>query len=227
MPPNQRIVRSPADEKERRAWGETYAKTPYNQLPWYSSRPSPWLVRAVRNRWIRPPGPIVDIGCGAGTNVLWLSSKGFRATGVDLAGGAIDAARRRATRRGSSAVFREGSALSMPFRRSAFGAAMDNGCFHTLPWVQRAQYAAEVARVVRPGGAFLLTWIGREETRDFGPPHRPSLQEVAEAVESSFTFSQVEFFPPNSPDAWGASGHRLSRYTARLIRRRSAQPPAR
>jgi ubiquinone/menaquinone biosynthesis C-methylase UbiE len=211
-------------EQQRRIWGRTYAETPYKELPWYSARPSPWLVEAVESRSIRPPGPILDIGCGAGTNVLWLSARGFRASGLDLAPGAIVAAERRKRRSRSTARFLEGSALAMPFRTSEFRAAMDNGCFHTLPLPQRPQYAAEVARVVRPGGAFLLTWIAREETRKFGPPHRPSLQEVAALLEPSFTFAQTEFYESHSPRS---RGYFMARYSARLIRRESAQPPPR
>src|SRR5271170_4015172 len=219
--PRRGIV--PLEEKQRRSWAQTYAETPYNQLPWFSPDPSPSLVRAVDRKWIQPPGPILDIGCGAGTNVLWLSGRGFRATGLDLAPGAIAAAKRRGHRRRSSAAFQEGSVLAMPFRKFAFRAALDNGCFHTLPLAQRGRYAAEVARVVQPGGAFLLTWIGREETRKFGPSHSPSLQEVAAVMEPSFVFVQTEFSDAHSRRGWGAKGHFLARYSALLVRRRSVQ----
>jgi SAM-dependent methyltransferase len=215
---------------EERSWAKTYAETPYTDLPWFSPRPSAWLVRAVKDRWIQPPGPILDIGCGAGTNVLWLADQGFRATGLDLAPGAIEAANRRARRRRSTATFQQGSAGAMPFGRGTYAAAMDNGCFHAIPLPHRPRYAAEVARVVKPGGAFLLTWIGREETRERGPPHRPSLQEVAAVFESSFTFVRTEFFGADTPGAWvtrGPRGGALARYSGLLVRRRAAQPPPR
>ncbi|MGA8542245.1 MAG: class I SAM-dependent methyltransferase [Thermoplasmata archaeon] len=204
-----------------------YEKTPYTQLPWYSTRASPWLARAVKSRWIRPPGPILDIGCGAGSNSLWLSSEGFSVTGLDLAPVAIAAAERRGRRRKSSARFRVGSALSMPFPSSRFAGALDSGCFHTIPLPDRVRYAAEVARVIRPGGTLLLIWIAREETREYGPPHRPSLEEVTAVLEPHFIFARTEFADAHSPGAWSARGHFLARYAAQLVRRRSAQPPAR
>jgi SAM-dependent methyltransferase len=215
---------------EEQTWAETYAKTRYTKLPWYSPRPSEWLVKAVRQRWIRPPIRIVDIGCGAGTNALWLAQEGFRATEIDLAPGAIEAARARAHRRGATAAFEQASALSMPFRNSAFEAALDNGCFHTIPIPKRGRYAREVARVVRPGGSYLLTWIAREETREMGPPHRPSLREVTTVFESRFNFVRTEFFGRESPGAWktqGPKGPSLARYSALLTRRRTPQPPPR
>jgi SAM-dependent methyltransferase len=169
----------------------------------------------------------VDIGCGAGTNVLWLASRRFRATGVDIAPGAIAAAELRGQRRKSSAKFLVGNALAMPLKSSSFGAALDNGCFHTLPLSEREHYAAEIARILRPKGVFLISWIAREETRQFGPSHRPSLQELAEAFESMFIFLHTEFFSGTSQGAWVACGRPLARYSAALIRRTAPQPPVR
>jgi SAM-dependent methyltransferase len=208
-------------------WAQLYATTPYDRLPWYSPKPSPWLVEGVSERWIRPPGPLLDIGCGAGTNALWLSHHGFRVTGLDLAPAAIAVAQRRAARTKSSAVFEQGSILSAPYRDAAFGSAIDSGCFHSLPIASRARYASEVARLLRPAGSLLITWIAREETGQYGPPHRPSLEEVTSALEPSFLFERTEFAGKGSPRGWKAMGHGLSRYTALLTRRRVPQPPVR
>jgi SAM-dependent methyltransferase len=208
-------------------YAKVYENIPYTQQPWYSPRPSPWLVGAVSQRWVRPPGPILDIGCGAGTNALWLSRHGFRVTGVDLAPGAVAVARRRASKTRSSAAFAEGSILALPYSTAAFGCAIDNGCFHCLPIADRAGYAKEVARVIRPAGTLLLTWVGREETGEYGPPHRPSLEEVTSPLEPYFIFERTEFADKRSSRSWNARGHPLSRYTALLTRRRSSQPPPR
>jgi SAM-dependent methyltransferase len=113
----------------------------------------------------------------------------------------------------------------MPFQRGAFGSVVDNGCFHSLPVRERPEYATEVARVLHPGGTLLLTWIGREETGAYGPPHRPSLNEVAAALEPDFIFRLTEFADSRSRGAWDARGHPLARYSALLERRRGPQPP--
>ena len=208
-------------------WARLYATVAYRRLPWYSPRPPAWLVRAVTERWLRPPGPVLDVGCGAGSSALWLSRRGFRVTGIDLAPVAVEVARRRARTAGSSAVFVQGNILATPFRDRSFGSAVDSGCFHSLPVTDRALYAREVARLVRPSGRVLVTWIAREETGEYGPPHRPSLEEVTSALEPYFVFERTEFAERRSARAWSARGRRLSRYTASLTRRRSAQPPAR
>jgi len=220
-------ARVPARPSLEVDWPQLYATVPYTRLPWYSPQPARWLVEAVSQAWVRPPGPILDIGCGAGSNALWLSHHGFRVTGLDLAPVAIAVARRRASRAKSSALFAQGSILSVPYRDATFGSALDSGCFHSLPIADRTRYAKEVARLVRPAGSLLVTWIAREETGEYGPPHRPSLEEVVSVLEPHFVFERTEFADKRSTRAWTAMGHRLSRYTALLTRRRSAQPPVR
>ncbi|MCI4349714.1 MAG: class I SAM-dependent methyltransferase, partial [Thermoplasmata archaeon] len=95
---------------------------------------------------------VLDIGCGAGTNALFLARSGFRTSGIDLAPGAIRAGQKRAGDAGLDVDFRVGDALRLPFPRARFGGLIDIGCFHTLPVRLRKQYADEAARVLRPGG---------------------------------------------------------------------------
>jgi SAM-dependent methyltransferase len=46
--------------------------------------------------------------------------------------------------------------LALPFSAASFQFALDRGCLHYLPPGQWADYAAEVRRVLRPGGRLLL-----------------------------------------------------------------------
>ncbi len=202
-------------EAHREQWGRTYERTPYRDLPWFSPRPYGWLRRAVAERWFRPGTRVLDIGCGAGTNSLFLARAGFRVSGVDLAPRAIEAARRRARSLGLQVDFRAEDALRLPYRDRSFGAMVDVGCFHTLPIPLRGAYSRELGRVLRPRGSYLLSWIGREATQEFGPPHRPSVEEAAATFEEQFVFRKTEYEA------------RFAVYHALLERRSSPQPPRR
>jgi SAM-dependent methyltransferase len=211
----------------RSEWNRAYEKRGYENLPWFSATPTPWVVRAVREGWLPRGEKVLDIGCGAGTNLLWFAKSGFPTYGVDLAPSALAAARSRAAEAGVTLTLREGDATDLPFAGRQFGAALDAGCFHTLPRRLRPAYARELARVVRPGGTVLLIWVGREETRE-GPPHRPSLSEVTQLFEKDFIFRATEFHPSDTPGGWAVPhGGRLAIYTSRLERRRRPQPPPR
>ncbi len=194
-------------------------------MPWYSPRPSPWLVAAVRRRWIPSGSRVLDVGCGSGSNVLWLAKRGYRASGVDIAPTVVAIARERVRQAGVAAELRVANATALPFASGAFGAVIDSGCFHSLPRRSRDRYAQEVYRVLRPHSPFLLTWIPREVRTRTGPPHRPSLAEVASVFEPGFVFAAVERFDPGSPGGWLVLGERFGRCTA-LLRRRSGRQPA-
>jgi SAM-dependent methyltransferase len=210
------LVRPGLPESSQAAWRRTYASTPYRQLPWFSPRPAPPLQRAVRDGWFPRGARILDVGCGAGTNALFLARSGYRVSGIDLAPAAIAAARARATRLGLSVDFRTGDALRLPYSRGWFGGLFDYGCFHSLPLGLRRAYSRELARVLRPGGRYLVAWIGRESGQKFGPPHRPSLEEAAAAYEEEFLFLRTEF-------ARARRGS-FSTYVAWLERRKNRRP---
>jgi SAM-dependent methyltransferase len=206
-------------------WTKMYTARSYRDLPWFDAKPSAELVGAVEGRFFPPGASVLDIGCGAGTSLLYLARQGLEAHGVDLSPEAIAAARARAQEEGVSVDARVGDALALPYPAHSFDGANDRGCFHTLPFARRRAYAAEVARVLRPEGRMLLMWISREETGAEGPPHRPSLGEVADALEPWFIFDQVRFGTPGSGRPGG--GGRWGSYVARLVRRTGPFPPRR
>ncbi len=220
-------LRQRAVRKEFSAWEQWYRRRDYRRMPWYSPRPSPWLVRALRERQLPSRGSVLDIGCGTGTNAIWLAGHGYRVVGVDVAPTALAVARARAQRAGVTVELRVASADRLPYPRGRFDFALDTGCFHSLPLRLRAAYARQLARVIRPRGHLLLTWIPREVQVDVGPPHRPSLEEVAAVFEPCFLFREVLGFDSGSPQGWKVFDRRLGRSTALLERRRHRQPPPR
>lgn len=53
------------------------------------SSPSPWVQRFAH--LIRSGGSVLDLACGSGRHVQWLSERGFAVTGVDRDAGALAA----------------------------------------------------------------------------------------------------------------------------------------
>lgn len=205
---------------QREGWAAAYADGDYAEKPWFDPEPTRAVVRASDDGFFAPTTRILDIGCGAGSNVLYLARRGYEAHGVDLAPGAVQAARRRAEDEGLLVEVVEGDALDLPFARGRFDAALDHGCFHTLPIRRRDDYVREVARVVRPGGHFLLAWVAREYTASLGPPHRPSVAEVSAAFEPSFQILSTMYRGGSEEDG-------LPSYVGRLERRTAPQPARR
>jgi cyclopropane fatty-acyl-phospholipid synthase-like methyltransferase len=62
-----------------------------------ASPPNPHVVEQVADL---TPGTVLDAGCGAGAEAIWLAARGWRVTGVDIAAAALDRAAARAAEAG-------------------------------------------------------------------------------------------------------------------------------
>ena len=208
----------------RKDWANRYEENSYRDLPWFSPKPAPFIEKTVRSGVWRRGARILDIGCGAGSNSLFLARAGFRVSGVDVAEGAIAAAGARADRAGLRIDFRVADVLNLPYPDGFFGGALDIGCFHTLPIKLRTAYAKEVSRVLHPRRVLALSWVARESRSERGPPHRPSVEEVASALEDDFLFVREEYLPSSTGrQVKGA----MPVYCTHLGRRSFPRPPAR
>lgn len=123
---------------------------------WDPPYPPAELAAAVADGTIQPGATVVDVGCGAGDEALFLARRGFRVIAVDASRDALTVAGRRAAEAGVELDLRHGSALDLPLAAGEAGFALDRGCFHLLEREDRAAYAAEIERVLAPGGGLLL-----------------------------------------------------------------------
>jgi SAM-dependent methyltransferase len=169
-------------------WNARYAE---GNLPWDTGATDEHLVASVRTGAVTP-GRTLEVGCGTGTNALWLAAQGFDVLGVDLSPLAIDKARAKAA--ATSAERCRFDVLDFLVAEPAggpFDFVFDRGCFHVFDdSAVRAQFAARVAALLAPGGQW-LSLIGSTEgpPRDSGPPRRTAgevmaaMEPVVEVVE--------------------------------------------
>ena len=120
---------------------------------WHCSTPPPELLAALDDGWLGDPRRVLDLGCGLGTELGHLADHGVPlAVGVDRSIAPLQ----RARRLHPAVKFVQADVLRLPFPGAGFDVVLDRGCFHSLQAADRPRYAAEVARVLRPGGRFLL-----------------------------------------------------------------------
>ena len=98
---------------------------------------------------------VLDVGCGAGHELLPFVDDGAFAVGLDLAPEVGRAGRELFAARGhrESVVFIRGTAEVLPFPSNSFDVVV---CRLVLPYTDNARALKEFARVLRPGGALLL-----------------------------------------------------------------------
>jgi SAM-dependent methyltransferase len=128
--------------------------------------------------WIgnRAPGRLLELGCGAGDQSLWLAAQGFEVSGIDISPTAIEWAREKAGERGLNASFDVGNVLELPFTDGAFDYVLDGACWHCIVGEDRKRFVAEAARVLRPGGTFIgITMVNGSKfsgPQDYDPARR-------------------------------------------------------
>lgn len=125
---------------------------------WDRAVPASDLVELVEGASKLSPGRALDIGCGTGTESIYLARHGWDVTGVDMVPKALSIARRRAGEAKVSPRFVEGDAT----RLRDFGVGdgytllVDFGCFHTIPPDLRDAYVASVSEAAAPESTLLL-----------------------------------------------------------------------
>jgi SAM-dependent methyltransferase len=98
---------------------------------------------------------VLDAGCGTGHTALAFAPHVAEVVGVDLTEAMLEQGRRLAAERGLTNVsFREGDVERLPFPDASFDIVTSRYSAHHYP--HPAVALSEFARVLRPGGSFLL-----------------------------------------------------------------------
>lgn len=102
------------------------------------------------------PGRAIDLGCGAGREVILLAQRGFTATGVDISPTAIAMARRSSEDAGVKAQFLVGDLTALPPIDGTYDLIVDYGALNDLNQTQRDAYMTQVLPLASPTSQFVL-----------------------------------------------------------------------
>jgi SAM-dependent methyltransferase len=142
---------------------------------------------------------VLELGCGAAAGARWLSTQGAEVVALDLSGGMLRHAREMSDRSGVRVPLVQADALALPFADGGFDLVCT--AFGAVPFVaDSAAVMREVARVLRPGGAWVFSithpmrWIFWDEPDESGLIARNSYFDRSPYVEldESGTPSYVE-----------------------------------
>ncbi len=137
----------------------------WGRAPWDTGITPPEVVEQIESRELSP-GRALDLGCGTGTNSIYLARDGWEVVGVDFSFLAILQARRRARQAGVAVRFYRADVTDLHFLSAPFDFVLDIGCLHGLPPEGRERYAAEVRRLTRPDGLYMLyAFLPRRDQR--------------------------------------------------------------
>lgn len=131
-------------------------------LPWDLPLPPPEIIDLAA---VLPPGRALDLGCGVGRTCIHLAAAGWTVDGVDFVPEAIAMAQERVQATGCAERVRlfHASVTDLGFLETPYDLAVDIGCMHALEGDDLRAYAREAARLVRPGGLYVLFAHLRDE----------------------------------------------------------------
>ncbi|MEB3251824.1 MAG: class I SAM-dependent methyltransferase [Cyanobacteriota bacterium] len=120
---------------------------------------------ALQNIVLTPTSVVLDLCCGGGQTTDFLIRSGAQVTGLDASPRAIERARHRVPH----ATFVEGWAEAMPLADGSFDLVHSSAALHEMEPDQRRRIFAEVWRVLKPGGQFVLVDFHRPQNPLFWP----------------------------------------------------------
>jgi SAM-dependent methyltransferase len=125
---------------------------------WQRNAPPDDLVALIEGPSALPAGRALELGCGTGIDSVYLATRGWDITAVDMVPKALAAARRGASTAGVTPRFIEGDVTRLPDLGvgDGYDLVLDFGCFHTLPEDRRPAYVAGVSGAAARGATLLL-----------------------------------------------------------------------
>lgn len=167
--PDVRILDQRTPEERERTFLPGMGKTwllPLYDVVTRLSRIRPLHRRAVELAEVGDGQAVLDVGCGTGSLSLTVleAVPDARVTGLDPDGDSLRRAARKARRRSVSLTLVQGYADRLPAEDGSVDHVVSSLALHHVDEEERAGFAAEALRVLRPGGTVTIVDFG-------GPAH--------------------------------------------------------
>ncbi|WP_282203041.1 class I SAM-dependent methyltransferase [Kitasatospora fiedleri] len=175
------------------------------EISWVTTSVSPALQQLVIDGVIPRGSEVVDLACGPGVHAVFLARHGMRVTGVDRSATALAKARELAGFYDCDPAFVEGDILRTPLPDGCADVVHDSFVYHNVRPEARGDYLREAARLLRPGGLFVLVGFSDRMSPGSGPIRLTSDDVVRPALEH-FSIEELRRFrnlpTEKRPDQW-------------------------
>ncbi len=146
-----------------------YGDTKLVDVPWFTAAPGLKLIESVVDGTVPRGSHVVDLGCGPGSDSVFLATAGAEVIGIDLDSDALGKARALADWAGVKVDFRQASIVDTGLPDACADIVNDSFVFHNVKDEARVAYAAEIQRILRPGGLFFLNSFSDHMVVGSGP----------------------------------------------------------
>jgi len=143
------LLREPQD-----FWNEFY-QNQSKPVPFFVNKPDENVVSYFKNKQIQA-GNVLELGCGAGRNAIYLAKQGCSVVGVDLSEKALEWAKQRTQGTNLSIEWICANIFELDLPENSFDFIYDSGCFHHIAPHRRSTYLKLIQKLVKSNGYFAL-----------------------------------------------------------------------
>jgi len=198
--------------KEEDDWEDIYKNYSLEEIPWHEDEPAEYLIDLINKEKIKI-GVALDVCSGAGTNTIYLASKGFRVTGIDISETATKIAINRAKKAGvsKSCTFFSGNILKINLPKNKFDFIFDRGCYHHISKNDKPNFAKIISDFLKKGGRYLLLCFS-----DKNPPWEKNVSkdEIRKIFSKYFHIGKIKDYP-----AIEKTGRKINFYLTLMIKK--------
>ncbi len=169
----------------------------------FSGNPNGVLVREVSDL---APGQAIDVGCGEGADALWLASRGWRVTAVDISRVALERAAGQARSAHPEMTPYVAWARADLSVTSPPAAAFDLVSIQYFPLAHQPDHRAlhGLLAAVAPGGTFLFASqdpadLPPGQTQEIDPEGYYQPAEIADLLDDTWTVQVCQSRPRTTP----------------------------
>jgi len=174
-------------------WESRYKDT---SIPWDSGLPAPeleeYFAGLAKDNY---PKHVFEIGCGTGTNAIWLAERGCLVATTEIAPTALESAKQKAIQANQKIDFHLVDICeSMPIEPGSQDFAFDRGVYHIIGASKRPLFVERVSSALKPGALWLSISGCKDEHRErpeIGPPQMSAI-ELLTPVEPYFAIVKLE-----------------------------------
>lgn len=172
-------------------FNQAYSTKQANEHEWVAGTASPELIDLVWRKVISTGSEVLEVGCGIGTESVFLSVRGMKVTGIDISSSAIEKAQKLAEVYNVKPQFSVEDVINLPFEDNSFDTVCDQGCFHHLTDEERKEYTKEISRVLKKDGLLILRCFS--DAIPGGPqPRRIKSDELIQTLQNDFILEELK-----------------------------------
>ena len=151
------------NEQTQQKFDNIYQNTPLDEIPWNHEQPPELMVELLDSGKVKPCH-VLDLGCGAGNYAIYLASKGFDVTAIDISPTAIKIAKQNARAKKVKCEFLAADVIeNFPQLPEPFGFVYDWGLLHHIPPEHRPQYTRNLHNILSDTGLYLCLCFNEKD----------------------------------------------------------------